>query len=417
MKKNFGEKRLNQSLGFLFIAGLIIIAALTAPCSAQRKSYSVLYSFQGTPDGQDPTGPLLYVSGKLYGTTSVGGMWGHGTVFELNALGNESVLFSFKRRVPDGLLPNPRLIEGTDGALYGTTSAGGAYDGGVIFRLDRNDKETLLHSFGDGTDGYAPYAGVIRDKAGNLYGTTQGGGLFGEHCNYLGCGTVYEMNPNGYESVLYGFTGGADGGDPFAGLILGPDGDLFGATYGGGNTQACDLGCGTIFELDKTGKETALHAFDVSDGANPNNVVVDKMGNLYGTTAQGGCHGLGTVFEFDKAGKFKIVHCFAGGRNDGSAAGYLLLGPGAVLYGTAALGGGGPCYLRSGKRVGCGIVFKLDKRGKETILHRFQAGTDGVSPYGLAIDAEGNLYGIASAGGDINCNAPYGCGLVFKIKP
>jgi uncharacterized repeat protein (TIGR03803 family) len=318
----------------------------------------------GAPGGPLPRGPL----GSLFGTTSFGGMQG-GTVFTVFPDGVRVVLYDFGEAGPeDGTRPNGVLLD--DGIIYGTTSAGGASGLGTVFRLQITPRsETILYSFtGKNGDGATPQATVIRDADGNLYGTTPAGGLIGGDCGLNGCGTVFKIDSSGKETILYSFTGGADGGNPEGGLIRGALGDLFGTTTFGGSGR-CDsnviLGCGTVFRLDTTGKETVLHTFTGGmDGSFPESGLIrDRDGNFYGTTLRGGGTGCGSL-------------------------------------------------------LGCGTVFELDSAGKETILYRFQGGSDGEIPdVALVRDSAGNLYGSASQGADTNCDHPYGCGTIFKITP
>jgi uncharacterized repeat protein (TIGR03803 family) len=179
------------------------------------------------------------------------------------------------------------LIEDSAGDLYGTTSGGGASGLGVVFMLNKTG-ETVLHSFTGGADGRAPYAGLTQDSAGNLYGTTFGGGA-------SGLGVVFKLNKTG-ETVLYSFTI-ADGANPYAGLTRDSAGNLYGTTSAGGASNS-----GVVFKLDTTGTETVLHSFTGgADGAKPSaGMIQDSAGNLYGTTYYGGSgrtsSGNGVVF-------------------------------------------------------------------------------------------------------------------------
>ncbi len=422
MKRVSMETKRKRAWGWatsLLASGALLFAAIT-PRSAQAQTFKVLYSFQGIPDGAGPSGLILYASGKLYGTTQAGGKttpwhcsyYGCGTVFAVDTAGKETVLYRFNGARKDGDGPNAGLARDAAGTLYGTTVAGGAYEGGAIFKLDTSGKEVLLHSFGDGNDGSLIWSPVVRDKAGSLYGTTSAGGR-----PPYSFGIVFELDSSGYENLLYTFTGGADGGRPVARLIRDSQNSLYGVTSAGGNTQACSLGCGVVFKLDTTGKETVLYTFNNgSDGAEPNSIVRDATGNIYGTTAYGGTCGGGVAFKLDTKGRFKVLHCFAGDPKDGSGPGGLMRDARGQLYGTATTGGGGDCYDYYGDKIGCGVVFKLDKSGKERVLHRFKAGKDGTFPYGLAVDERGNFYGTTGSGGDTSCNAPYGCGTVYKLS-
>src|SRR5580692_433392 len=254
----------------------------------------VLRSFAGTPDAEDPYAGLTRdKAGNFYGTTLYGGtQGGFGTVFKLHA-GKETILRSFAG-TPDGEDPRSVLVRDAAGNLYGTTQYGGTNGGyGTVFKLNAKGKLTLLYSFAGTPDGDDPYAGLLRDKAGNLYGTTQYGGTNG------GYGTVFKLNTKGKLTLLHSFAGMPDGQNPYSRLIRDAAGNFYGTTFYGGTT-----GYGAVFKLDTGGKLTVLHSFnDAPDGANPiAGLILDKAGNLYGTTSQGGdlnCgfSGCGTVFK------------------------------------------------------------------------------------------------------------------------
>jgi uncharacterized repeat protein (TIGR03803 family) len=237
--------------------------------------------------------------GNLYGTTYYGGASDNGTVFKLDAMGKETVLYSFTGGT-DGQWPIGIVLEAA-GNLYAGQQLGGAYFSGVLYKLDTNGKETVLYSFtGAGSDGAAPQAVFIRDAAGNLYGTTAYGS--GAGCLGSGCGTVFKLDTMGKETVLYSFTGGADGANPyFAGLVREGVGNLYGTTSAGGNLKCnAPSGCGTVFKVDTNGKETVLHRFAGIDGASPYAGLVTNTGSAaryyYGTTYFGGS-GNGVVFK------------------------------------------------------------------------------------------------------------------------
>ncbi len=269
---------------------------------------------------------------------------------------------------------------------------------------------TQLYQFVGGSDGANPLAGLVRDAAGNLYGTTFAGGVIGGTCIILGgCGVVFKLDTLGTETVLYRFTGLADGALPFAGLLLDAAGNLYGTTSAGGIVSGTCMalhGCGVVFRLDTSGTETVLHSFTGSpDGDSPRaGLVLDAAGNLYGTTFGGGTSNLGTVFKLDTAGTETVLHSFTGPEGANPTAG-LLLNAGN-LYGTTAE-----------------TAFKLDSTGTLTVLHAFTGSPDGGGPIGagLVLDAAGNLYGTAPDGGALNClsgqNQPVGCGIVFKLNP
>ncbi|HYW76133.1 MAG TPA: choice-of-anchor tandem repeat GloVer-containing protein [Gammaproteobacteria bacterium] len=257
-------------------------------------SETVLHSF-GSPgaDGNNPEAGLVMDNhGYLYGTTLNGGANGLGAVFKLGPTGVESVLYSFVSITTGGPLPNADtdLIMDGAGNLYGTTYASGKNGFGMVYKISPAGTRTILHSFGTGTDGQYPKSGLVLDSAGNLYGTTSGGGEFG-------VGTVYEISPSGTETVLYSFgSSGNDGADPQAGLVMDGSGNLYGTTYRGGKFSD-----GTVFEISSAGTETVLYSFGSSatDGRNPapGRLTMDTNGNLYGTTLYGGAYNEGTVFE------------------------------------------------------------------------------------------------------------------------
>jgi uncharacterized repeat protein (TIGR03803 family) len=248
---------------------------------------TVLHTFSGA-DGSSPQGDLIRdMAGNLYGTTSYGGAYDAGTVFKLDAAGGYQVLHSFSRGA-DGAYPIPGLRRDAIGNLYGTASAGGDSDLGTVFKLDTAANLTVLHSF-SGTDGANPYGRLTHDAAGSLYGVTYYGGAYG-------AGTVFELDVAGSESVLHNFSGGSDGANPVGGLLRDAAGNLYGTSAHGG---AYDLG--TVFKLDTTGKETVLHSFSGSDGAYPYpGLLGDPSGNLYGTTNAGGAYGVGVVFKITR---------------------------------------------------------------------------------------------------------------------
>ena len=248
----------------------------------------MLYNFcsvANCADGNTPYASVIRHAGNLYGTTVGGGVSNSGVVFKLDPAGNETVLYTFcpNGNCVDGISPNA-VIRDKEGNLYGTTTFGGGANSGVVFKLDPTGAETVLYSFAGGADGANPFGSLIRDEAGNLYGTTTAGGPSGQ-------GTVFKVDPSGSETVLYSFTGGTDGGFPEAGLVRDEKGNFYGATFFGGlASPPCYSFCGVVFKVDTTGVETVLYSFTGgADGLNPAaDLMLGKSGNLYGTTAYGG---------------------------------------------------------------------------------------------------------------------------------
>jgi uncharacterized repeat protein (TIGR03803 family) len=277
---------------------------------------------------------------------------------------------------------------------------------GVVYKLDAAGKFTVLHRFGSGSDGAGPRAGVIRDPAGNLYGTTfYGGGVY----DY---GTVYQIDAAGNETVLHSFTG-PDGAGPYAGLTRDAEGNLYGTTTGGGA-----YGYGVVFQLDTTGNLTVLYSFTGGeDGAAPFAPVIrDSQGSFYDTTSAGGlgCSnfhppGCGVVFKPDTAGNLTALHIFNVGLDGGLPLAGLIRDTAGNFYGTTSIGAGTGCPYGG---PGCGAVFKLDTAGNLTVLYAFGQGGNGSNPNGL-IYAAGYLYGTTQHGGGPNGS---GGGVVFKLR-
>ena len=384
------------------LATLTLTAFVTTTWAATEK---VLHRFNC--NGTEPNGPYARLTfdtaGNLYGTTNGCGPYLGGTVFELKPKAGggytEKVLHSFNPNGKDGAYPDADLIFDVSGNLYGTTYGGGAFGDGTVFELTPKASggwaEKVLHSF-NRKDGTNPRAGLIFDAAGNLYGTTLGGGTNDN-------GTVFELMPKAdggwAERVLHDFKlDDADGAGPYATLVFDGAGNLYGTTSGGGT-----YGFGTVFELmPKAGRnwaEKVLHDFKPfvnGDGANPDaGLIFDAAGNLYGTTSDGGHYDTyGTVFELTPVagGRWteKVLHSFNIGAGGYSPVASLIFDAVGNLYGTTPTGGAGDY----------GTVFELTPvaggRWTEKVLHRFN-GKDGSYPYGSVIfDGSGNLYGTTS---------------------
>ncbi len=279
----------------------------------------------------------------------------------------------------------------------------------------------LLHTFTNSPDGALPGDGYsygvppLLDSKGNLFGTTTWGGA--ANCvQETGCGTVYRINKRGNYSVLYSFTGGSDGSNPWASLSEDAAGNLYGAATGNGSIPAPS----SVFKLTQAGELTVLHDFTgVPDGNVANTTpILDAAGNLYGTTLTGGfvCNseyfssGCGVIYRVDAKGQYNVIHTFKK-ISDGFQPQGLAMDAAGNLYGSTGWGGE-TCLL--GKAFGCGTVYKLDRSGKYRVLHRFKS-KDGEFPNPVTVDAAGNVYGIAVGGGDTKCSPPDGCGTIFKI--
>lgn len=368
---------------------------LMASLSANAQTFTIIHSFGAPNDGAYPVGSLLHdFQGNIYGASQGGGL-GWGTVFEIAAGGQERVLYNFQDGA-DGMLPFLSFVE--SGSIVGTTYQGGVNKFGTVFKLDSQGKltnlfscciqtgigafpggaiqdidgnlyvvafaggdfscsltgcgtifklngpntVTLVHTFGEvAGDGNFPNASLVRDAAGNLYGTTIYGGAYG-------WGTIFKIGPGGSETVLYSFQGGADGANPSNGVYRDSQGNLYGATASGGSGNV-----GTVFKVTSSGEHLVLYNFNGSDGAQPiGGVALDGNGNIYGATYLGGCHNKGTIFKLNSFklnsdGELTVLHEFSG-TSDGEYPESVLPMNGA-LYGVTNQGG----------TYNLGVVFKL----------------------------------------------------------
>ncbi|HYA25927.1 MAG TPA: choice-of-anchor tandem repeat GloVer-containing protein [Terriglobales bacterium] len=400
---------------------LLSIAAMVAAASAQR--FKTLANFTGE-NGSAPFSPLVQGrEGDLYGTTTQGGanscigQQGCGTVFKITSEGVLTTLYNFcaQPNCTDGATPAAGLLLGVDGNFYGTTVTG------TVFKITPSGVLTVLYRFctqpgcpdGNGING------LIQANDGNFYGTTYYGGAQPQGvCSpggQPGCGTIFKLTPEGTLTTLYSFCGEtncADGSNPFANLVQGTDGDLYGLTTLGG-TNCYPYGCGTVFKITLGGTLTTLHSFSGGDGSGPTGALMPSSdGNFYGTTNFGGntsCSvpgGCGTVFKMTRSGTVSTIYNFCAQTNciDGSGPNIglapLTEGTNQVLYGTTAGGGANDR----------GTVFMITPQGSLTTLHSFAA-NEGQDPWAGVIQAtNGSFYGTTAFGGANND------GTVFNLS-
>jgi len=328
-----------------------------------------------------------------------------------------TTLFTFNNT--DGANPTT-LVQGLDRTFYGTTSRGGsskcADNGcGTVFKVTSEGRFFTLHFF-QGPDGAVPMAGLLLATNGNFYGTTYNGGDL--KCEAPdGCGTIFEITPQGKLTTLHTFEG-TDGESPVGGLIQATDGSFYGTTLAGGNS-ACIGGCGTVFRITPRGALTTLHYFDGSDGQGPSaRLLQASNGNFYGTTLNGGdltCdphYGCGTIFEVSPRGSLRKLYSFCPHPNNCTDGAY----PGGGLVQAANGNFYGTTIGQAFTQYGFGTVYEITTAGALTTLHSFCDGAncpDGFSPFAEVTQAtDGNFYGTTAGGGD-----PYGYGVVFEISP
>jgi uncharacterized repeat protein (TIGR03803 family) len=378
------------------------VALVAPPATTAQPTYTVVHSFANGADGAGPVAALIQATdGNFYGTTDGGGSQLAGTVFTITPAAAHTVLHSFGNP-GDAKDPKAALIQATDGNFYGTTPDGPDSGFGTVFKMTPAGGVTILHAFTEGVDGGDPLAPLIQASDGNFYGTTHDGGSGGN-------GTVFRMTPSGVVTVLHAFTGGTDGGLPFAALVQATDGNFYGTTRIGGATGGTPCSaCGTVFQMTPAGTLTVLHTFTGTDGALPLTALIQATdGNFYGTTYQSGSFNGGTVFKMTPAGTVTVLHQFAGGADGANPWAALIEATDGNFYGTTVFGGGGNC---SG---GCGTVFKMTPAGTVTVLYAFTGGTDGAAPMASLLQAtDGNLYGTTVSGGRVNV----GAGVVFALK-
>ncbi len=401
--------------GFKNVVATFLLCVGTT-IAAPAQAFHPVADFSGS-NGAGPNERLVQgTDGSLYGTTVSGGnnsscgQIGCGTVFRITESGTLTALYSFCEQYPcvDGSVP-VGVIVGTDGNLYGTTEDGGAYGRGTVFKISPKGVLTTLYSFcaqSGCPDGSQPFTGVIQAADGNLYGTTNYGGL-------ANVGTVFKISTGGTLETVHSFVS-TDGAYPQIPLVQARDGSLYGATYQGGDfgCNQFNSGCGTLFKITAQGNLISLHSFEeVADGAYPSSLIQANDGNFYGETTQGGTNGQGTIFKLAPSNILTTFYNFC--CTDGRAPGGLVQGTDGEFYGTTQTGGS--------KDVG--TVFKIGSSGVLTTLYSFcnvANCTDGRSPNPLMQATNGMFYGTTYAGGTVGgpCS-PYSygsCGLVFRIS-
>jgi uncharacterized repeat protein (TIGR03803 family) len=399
-----------RGLAFVFAVGACV-AAVLAPNAVQAQTFKIIHAFSGLDGARPADGVTLDKSGNLLGTTSAGGRYDAGTIFKITPAGEETILHNFGRLPANGVGPNVSPVLDREGNIWGVTQNGGFTDPGcncgVAYLLGDTGKFTILHRFS--FPQAVPTSRLVRDKNQNLFGT-----VFG----FAGPGFVYKMDREGHFTVLHKFpNNGVTGAGPDGAWVDGPvaldqAGNVYGTAQIGGSAQ-----CGVAFKLTPDGKETILHDFTGGiDGCRPSGgLTFDSAGNLYGVAQSGGdpgCGlfgegGCGVIFKIAKDANFSVLYTFENGIDNLYPSSRPAFDKSGNLYGTT---GGGPADDPGG------TVFRFGADGVFTTLHRFDGGFEGTNPSlppEISVDAEGNVFGTTASGGDPNCS----CGIVFEITP
>jgi len=413
-KRLIGSRRLSPAIGGVLAA--FAIMAMLASGARAASTTNVIYSFAGGADGEyTDTDLVIDSAGNLYGTSVLGGDFGGGTVFQLTPSGDSwihTVLYSFSGGA-DGGEPYKGVTLDAEGNLYGTavTGGSGSCEGGcgVVYKLTNSGEtwtQTVIHAFTGGDDGSGPGARVALDAQGNVYGMTPTGGAFG-------LGTIYQLHPgaNGNYTfkVIHSFTGGTDGSSGSAGKMVLRNGHLYGAATTGGA-----FGSGTVFELSPTQVGEwdfkTLYSFrGQPDGVFPYGALLfDRSGNIFGTTYYGGVNGIGAVYQLAPrpTGEWRerVLYSFAADGDGNSPISHLNFDSVGNLYGTTSEGG-----------LGSGTIFKLTRGPNgswvESLPHLFQGPPDAAFPYSGMINRAGSFYGATTHGGDNDD------GAIYKFTP
>jgi len=398
---------------------MLLVPMLGGATPVRAQTLTVLYRFHGGRDGASPNSRLvLDDAGNLYGTARDRGAYNFGTVFKLDANGKLTTLHAFNGidgLWPSGDLIRDKKGNLYGTTAFGATPEGGKcrHGCGTLFKIDSSGKHRILHIFSGDADGGGPAQRLIRDDERNFYGVAYRGG--NRNCGIYrrGCGVIFRIDATGTESVLYTFGQAADGGNGVGDLIRDKVGNIFGTTNRGG-----DYTWGSVFKLDPEGTWTTLYSFTgFADGNAPTSGLIrDENGSFYGSTQFGGdptcgfyLNGCGVIFKLDSANSETVLYTFTGDPNQGEPFGALLRDASGNLYGTSYPGA--VCDPH------CGNVFKLDPSGNKTILHEFNNPSKGLWLGHLTRDKAGNLYGTTWSGGRKNDSCYYGCGVIFKIVP
>ena len=403
---------------------ILALVCAAAALTSSAQTFSSLLNFNAT-NGISPNGSLVQgLDGNFYGTTVEGGratpcpFASCGTVFKITPGGTLTTLYNFcsQTKCTDGLEPGAGLVLGTNGNFYGTTGSGGVSSSacpqgcGTIFEITPQGNFQILHSF-HGTDGIFPDS-LIQGTDGNFYGTTS------TDSSPTGAGTIFTMTPTGMLTTLHLFNG-TDGSFPFGALLQGTDGYYYGTTANGGAHAE-----GTVYHIKPSGAYASIYSFCAvtlcPDGQQPNGGLVQGVnGDFYGTTTGGGqstsCNGgaCGTVFEITSAGALTTLHSFglADGEYPDSP---LIQATDGNFYGMTHAGGNTTLCVFT-RSTGCGTMFEITPAGTLTTLHSF-APSQGISPAGALLQGtNGTFYGTTSEGGANNTACLDGCGTVFGL--
>ncbi len=386
-------------------SAFVVIALLSlAPDAGAQVTFEVVHPFTGSPDGANPSGPLVQATdGNFYGMTLLGGTLGVGTIYQVQPDGTTTVLHSFTSAPSDGANPAGAVTQATDGNFYGTTQLGGTFGLGTVYQMTPDGTVTILHSFTHDDGAAVPAGTLIQASDGNLYGTT----FYTDHDDrtgyFTGGGTAFQITLDGTLTILHQFAGGADGYGPNGGLVQASDGTLYGSTrYTGGDDMGHFFGGGTVFQMTLDGTVTTLHEFaGGTDGYQPfAGLVIATDGTFYGTTGAGGMPNQGTVFQIASDGTIAIVHAFASGAEGAQPFAGLIQATDGNFYGTTQRAGA----------LNNGTVFTIATDGTVTTLHDVDSGAEGAAPQALIQGIDGNFYGTTL--GQIGAHS----GSVFRLS-